>query len=153
MGAARCQPPIRADSGDEDLQEKDCPQSNEDDNVILEDIIHRLSDSSGSLQIGSDGKVRYYGPTSHFNLLRMPTPDNLTIHRDVWKDGQDYLHRFGLDKVVPRDLEDHLLNLYFSWNSPPVDMVDRDMFETAKERWQYSMEETPYYSEALKNAM
>lgn len=119
----------------------------------LEDIVHRLSDRMGSLQIGSDRQVRYYGPTSHFNLLRMPTPDKLTIHRNVRKDGQDYLYRMGIGKSVPADLEDHLINLFFTWHNPSFDVVDRKMYEAAKQRWQVDMEDTPYYSEALNNAM
>ncbi|OOQ91005.1 Zn(II)2Cys6 transcription factor [Penicillium brasilianum] len=119
----------------------------------LEDIVHRLSDRMGSLQIGSDRQVRYYGPTSHFNLLRMPTPDNLTIHRNVRKDGQDYLYRMGIGKSVPADLEAHLINLFFTWHNPSFDVVDRKMYEAAKQRWQVDMEDTPYYSEALNNAM
>lgn len=122
-------------------------------NEDMEEIVHRLSDRMGSLQIGSDGQVRYYGPTSHFNLLRMPTPDKLTIHRNVRKDGQDYLYRMGIGKSVPPDLEAHLLNLYFTWHNPSFDVVDRKMYEEAKQRWQDEMEETPYYSEALTNAM
>ncbi|KAJ5380245.1 fungal-specific transcription factor domain-containing protein [Penicillium cataractarum] len=119
----------------------------------MEDIVHRLSDRMGSLQIGSDGQVRYYGPTSHFNLLRMPTPDKLTIHRNVRKDGQDYLYRMGIGKSVPPDLEAHLINLFFTWHNPSFDVVDRKMYEAAKQRWQVDMEDTPYYSEALNNAM
>lgn len=122
-------------------------------NEDMEEIVHRLSDRMGSLQIGSDGQVRYYGPTSHFNLLRMPTPDKLTIHRNVRKDGQDYLYRMGIGKSVPPDLEAHLLNLYFTWHNPSFGVVDRKMYEEAKQRWQDEMEETPYYSEALTNAM
>jgi hypothetical protein len=119
----------------------------------MEEIVHRLSDRMGSLQIGSDGQVRYYGPTSHFNLLRMPTPDKLTIHRNVRKDGQDYLYRMGIGKSVPPDLEAHLINLYFTWHNPSFDVVDRKMYEEAKQRWQDEVAETPYYSEALTNAM
>ncbi|GLI75286.1 hypothetical protein PoHVEF18_003539 [Penicillium ochrochloron] len=131
----------------------DKPKQHSNGNEDMEEIVHRLSDRMGSLQIGSDGQVRYYGPTSHFNLLRMPTPDKLTIHRNVRKDGQDYLYRMGIGKSVPPDLEAHLINLYFTWHNPSFDVVDRKMYEEAKQRWQDEMEETPYYSEALTNAM
>jgi hypothetical protein len=119
----------------------------------MEDIVHWLSNRLGSLHIGSDGNVRYYGPTSHFNLLRMPTPDNLTVHRTVRKDGQDILNRLSLGKEVPIELEEHLINLYFTWQNPSFDVVDRGMYQMAKQQWQDHMEETPYYSEALTNAM
>ncbi|KAJ5636681.1 uncharacterized protein N7484_009994 [Penicillium longicatenatum] len=137
-----------------DLREpENVPNSEISGNDGTEDIVDRLSDRMGSLQIGSDGQVRYYGPTSHFNLLRMPTPDNLTIHRTIRKDGQDHLNRMGLDKEVPRSMEEHLINLYFTWHSPSVDVVNRDMYEMAKRQWQEQKEETSSYSEALTNAM
>lgn len=119
----------------------------------MEEIVNQLSDRMGNLQVGSDGQVRYYGPTSHFNLLRMPTPDGLTVHRTIRKDGRDYLHRMGIDKEVPKGLEDHLINLFFTWHNPTVDVVHRGMYESAKQQWTENMEETPYYSEALANAM
>jgi hypothetical protein len=133
-------------------QNDGAPNAN-DGSDEMEDIVHRLSNRLGSLQIGSDGNVRYYGPTSHFNLLRMPTPDNLTVHRTIRKDGQDILDRMSLGKDVPRELEEHLINLYFTWQNPSFDVVDRGMYQMAKQQWQDHMEETAYYSEALTNAM
>ncbi|KAJ6036412.1 fungal-specific transcription factor domain-containing protein [Penicillium herquei] len=131
----------------------DISKSEPQHNDSLEDIVHKLSDRMGSLQIGSDGQFRYYGPTSHFNLLRMPTPDNMTIHRTVRKDGKDYLIRMGIDQEVPRDMEEHLTNLFFTWHGPSVDVVDRNIYEVAKQQWQEHIEDTPYYSEALTSAM
>ncbi|KAJ5934276.1 fungal-specific transcription factor domain-containing protein [Penicillium verhagenii] len=135
------------------FNKKESPATDIYDNDGTEDIVDRLSDRMGSLQIGTDGQIRYYGPTSHFNLLRMPTPDNLTIHRTIRKDGQDHLRRMGLDKEVPQSMEEHLINQYFTWHSPSVDVVNREMYETAKQQWQDHMEETTYYSEALTNAI
>ena len=128
-----------------------------DDNLSdsegVEELVTQLSDRMGSLQIGSDGNVRYYGPTSHFNLLRMPTPDNLTIHRTVRQDGPDVLDRLGVNKEIPAGFEEHLINLYFTWHNPLFQVVDREMYEPARQQWRTKMEETPYYSEALTNAM
>lgn len=147
------QPPINGVQKSPDTGVDSPPQADSQENDGLEDIVHRLSDRMGSLQIGSDGQVRYYGPTSGFNLLRMPTPDKLTIHRTVRKDGRDYLNRMGLDQEVPPGLEEHLTNLFFTWHSPSVDVVDRGMYEKAKQQWQQHMEDTPYHSEALTSAM
>ncbi|GAB1210471.1 hypothetical protein APSETT445_009264 [Aspergillus pseudonomiae] len=131
--------------------------STKDDNLSdsegVEELVNQLSDRMGSLQIGSDGHVRYYGPTSHFNLLRMPTPDNLTIHRTVRQDGPDVLDRLGVNKEIPAGFEEHLLNLYFTWHNPLFQVVDREMYESARQQWRTNIEETPYYSEALTNAM
>lgn len=122
-------------------------------NNNLEELVRQLSDRMGSLQAGSDGKLRYYGPTSNFNLLHMPTPDNLTVHRTIRRDGQNTLRLLGLDRIVPRSLEDHLTSLYFAWENPASYIVDRKMYETGRVKWRDHLEETPYYSEALTNAM
>ncbi|KAB8231579.1 transcription factor domain-containing protein [Aspergillus alliaceus] len=119
----------------------------------VEELVTQLSDRMGSLQIGSDGHVRYYGPTSHFNLLRMPTPDNLTIHRTIRQDGPDILDRLGVGKDIPTGFEEHLINLYFTWHNPLSQVVDREMYESARQKWHTKMEDTPYYSESLTNAM
>ncbi|KAB8212073.1 fungal-specific transcription factor domain-containing protein [Aspergillus parasiticus] len=136
---------------------QDCSDDTFDDNLSdsegVEELVTQLSDRMGSLQIGSDGHVRYYGPTSHFNLLRMPTPDNLTIHRTVRQDGPDVLDRLGVNKEIPAGFEEHLINLYFTWHNPLFQVVDREMYEPARQQWRTKMEETPYYSEALTNAM
>ncbi|KAJ5168261.1 uncharacterized protein N7482_003855 [Penicillium canariense] len=144
---------VRESETSDGVQSRDDLKEDSNGSEDMEDIVHRLSDRMGNLQIGSDGQVRYYGPTSHFNLLRMPTPDNLTIHRNVRKDGQDYLYRMGIGKSIPDDLEEHLVSLYFTWHNPSFDVVERTMYEMAKQQWQEHMEETPYYSEALTNAM
>ncbi|KAH8691360.1 fungal-specific transcription factor domain-containing protein [Talaromyces proteolyticus] len=119
----------------------------------IEELVNQLSERMGSLQVGSDGRVRFYGPTSHFNLLKMPAPDNLTVHRTVRKDGLNVLGRLGIDKEVPQELEDHLINLFFTWHNPSFYVVDRDMYIRARKKWRIDMEDSPYYSEALTNAM
>ena len=129
------------------------PDESPSDSEGMEKLVNQLSDRMGSLQIGSDGRVRYYGPTSHFNLLKMPAPDNLTIHRTVRKDGQDLLRRLGVGKEVPVEIEEHLINLYFTWHNPSFYVVDREMYDQAKQNWHTQMDDTPYYSEALTNAM
>ncbi|KAL0255058.1 hypothetical protein SLS55_009585 [Diplodia seriata] len=82
----------------------------------------------------------------------MPIPNTFTLHRTVRNDGQDYLNRLGLAKEVPQALEDHLVSLYFAWQDPALHVVTRDMFEAAKASWK-QLNDTPYYSEALQNAI
>ncbi|KAF6832956.1 fungal specific transcription factor [Colletotrichum musicola] len=118
-----------------------------------EELVDRLSDRVGSLQIGSDGHIRYYGPTSNFNLVQMPAPDNMTVHRTVRNDGQEYLNRLDIGKDVPQDIEEHLVNLYFTWQDPTSHVVQREMYENAKVQWRDGMLDTPYYSEALRNSI
>ncbi|CAM1510981.1 Fc.00g084940.m01.CDS01 [Cosmosporella sp. VM-42] len=131
------------------------PQSDEgqSDTENTEALVDQLSDRVGALQIGPGGQVRYYGPTSNFNLVEMPAPDNLTVHRTVRNDGQEYLDRLGIGKEVPPELEEHLANLYFAWQDPAFHVVNRGMFEAARVIWREKKEDTPYYSEALQNSI
>ncbi|KAL1603449.1 hypothetical protein SLS60_005036 [Paraconiothyrium brasiliense] len=118
-----------------------------------EALVDQLSDRIGSLQIEPGGHIRYYGPTSNFKLVQMPIPNNtFTLHRTVRNDGQDYLNRLDLGKEVPPALEDHLVSLYFAWQDPALHVVNRDMFEASRASWR-EMNDVPYYSEALQNAM
>ncbi|KAH6989305.1 fungal-specific transcription factor domain-containing protein [Ilyonectria sp. MPI-CAGE-AT-0026] len=129
------------------------PDEGASDTESTEALVDQLSERIGSLQIGPGGQVRYYGPTSNFNLVQMPAPDNLTIHRTIRNDGQEYLDCLGMGKPVPLELEKHLVNLYFTWQDPAFHVVNRAMFEAAKTTWTDSQEDTPYYSEALQNAI
>jgi hypothetical protein len=118
-----------------------------------ETLVKQLSDRIGSLRIGAGGQVRYYGPTSNFNLVDMGAPDNLTVHRSVRDHGPDYLKRLDMGKEVPPELEDHLIDLYFAWQDPAFHVVKRGMYQKAKVLWRDETEDTPYFSEALQNAM
>lgn len=129
------------------------PKEPKNDVESMEILLDKLSDRIGSLQIGPGGDVRYYGPTSNFNLVEMPAPDKLTVHRTVRNNGQEYLDRLGLSKRAPAELQEHLESLFFAWHDPVLHVVDRAMFEQARVAWRDRGEDTPYYSEALQNAV
>ncbi|EQB58296.1 hypothetical protein CGLO_01470 [Colletotrichum gloeosporioides Cg-14] len=119
-----------------------------------EDLVNQLSDRLGSLHIGPNGQISYYGPTSNFSLVEMPAgSDTLAVDRTVRNDGQEHLDMMGYGKTIPPDLEEHLINLYFAWQDPFSHIVDRSLYEDAKYKWLEREEDTPYYSEALRNAM
>ncbi|GAM83027.1 hypothetical protein ANO11243_010130 [Dothideomycetidae sp. 11243] len=138
-----------------------------------EAMLNQLSKRIGTLSI-AHGQIRYYGPTSlnaSFGFVDMPAPDNLTIHRTVREHGQEHLDRLQIGKLVPEELEEHLTNLYFAWQgkslacvSGPVSLltividstfhvVDKVMYNSARDRYREQDEDTPYYSEALQHAM
>ncbi|CAI7621755.1 unnamed protein product [Penicillium glandicola] len=114
----------------------------------IEDLIDELSDRMGTLRFGPGGRARFYGPTSTFNLADSPVSINSQIHRTVGYhlDGTD------CDIQVPLSLEEHLLNLYFTWQDPSFHVVDREMFDKGRMAWD-AQAETPFYSEALCYAM
>lgn len=134
-----------------------CP-SLEDDGIGsspgVDELVDQLSDRVGTLHIRPGGHIRFYGSTSNFNLLESPASDvSMNVHRTIRNDGAEHLHRLGVDKAVPTEIEDHLMNLYFTWQDPSFHAVDRQIFQDAKVLWCDKREETSYYSEALKNAM
>lgn len=117
-----------------------------------ETLIDQLSDRIGTLQVGAGGHIRYYGPTSNFNLAQLPFPDVFTVRRTIRNDGKELLERLGLNKPISSALEDHLTKLYFIWQDPAQHVVNQHMFYLAKSRWEAG-DESPYYSESLQNAL
>ncbi|KAL3417055.1 hypothetical protein PVAG01_11478 [Phlyctema vagabunda] len=135
-----------------------CRPSLDDDGVSttqsVDDLGDKLSDRVGTLHIRPGGHIRFYGSTSNFNLLDTPAASvTMNVHRTIRSDGVEHLERLGLNKDVPTKIEQHLMNLYFTWQDPSFHTVDRTMFEEAGVVWLDKGEDTSYYSEALKNAM
>ncbi|KAH8671646.1 fungal-specific transcription factor domain-containing protein [Xylariales sp. PMI_506] len=119
-----------------------------------DELVDQISDRVGTLHIRPGGYIRFYGSTSNFNLLEGPATDvSMNVYRTIRNDGSEYLERLGLSKDVPPEIEDHLMNLYFTWQDPSFHAVDRVMFEEAKAIWYDKGEDTSYYSEALRNAI
>lgn len=124
----------------------------------IESLIDEVSDRVGALRIGPGGKTHFCGPTSTFNLTATLDSEDSDVRSAVEMRStietlslRDPDH-FGADAEIPPALEEHLINLYFSWQDPSFHIVDRKMYEVAKAKWQ-NMEETPFYSEALRFAM
>jgi hypothetical protein len=114
----------------------------------IEDLIDELSDRVGTLRFGPEGQPHFYGPTSTFNLPDAPVTTKPQTHRTLDCRDSD----LNPDEEAPLALEEHLLNLYFTWHDPSFHVVDRDIFEEARRAWQ-GKEKTPFYSEALCYAM
>ncbi|KAJ5605747.1 hypothetical protein N7510_008528 [Penicillium lagena] len=118
----------------------------------IEGLIDELSDRVGTLRIGPGGQTQFCGPTSNFNLADMPVSETLEAHRKVQNDVLRCLDCLGTSAETFASLEDHLINLYFSWQDPFFHVVDRKIYEEAKTKW-LDKGGTPFYSEALRNAM
>jgi hypothetical protein len=144
----------------EEMPEQFAPIIADDDQTLVEEssnradiesLIDELSDRVGTLQVGPGGQTQFYGPTSTFNLADMLATANSGVNI-----AQNYvldcLSQLGSHKAVPAALEEHLTNLYFCWQDPSFHVVDRKMYNAAKEKW-YADGDTPYYSESLRNAM
>ncbi|KAJ6127146.1 hypothetical protein N7523_002758 [Penicillium sp. IBT 18751x] len=127
----------------------------EDENEAENDVIEQLSNRIGTLKIAGDGHLRFYGATSNLNLVDVSAtqqrqrPDARTVRHD----GQDILNHLRVGQPVDKELEDHLVELYFTWQNPSVYVVDKEMYMTARSKWRNEYDDTPFYSEVLTNAM
>lgn len=135
----------------EQHQDSDSDEENEAEN----DVIEQLSNRIGTLKIAGDGHLRFYGATSNLNLVDVSAtqqrqrPDARTVRHD----GQDILNHLRVGQPVDQALEDHLVELYFTWQNPSIYVVDKEMYMTARSKWRNEFDDTPFYSEVLTNAM
>ncbi|KAL4754331.1 hypothetical protein BDW72DRAFT_190193 [Aspergillus terricola var. indicus] len=144
----------------EEMPEQFVPIISDDDQTLVEEssnradiegLINELSDRVGMLQVGPGGQTQFYGPTSTFNLVDMLATANSGVNI-AQNYALDCLSQLGSHKAAPAALEEHLTNLYFCWQDPSLHVVDRKIYNAAKEKW-YADGNTPYYSESLRNAM
>ncbi|KAJ5759283.1 hypothetical protein N7520_006439 [Penicillium odoratum] len=135
----------------EQHQDSESDEENEAEN----DVIEQLSNRIGTLKIAGDGHLRFYGATSNLNLVDVSAtqqrqrPDARTVRHD----GQDILNHLRVGQPVDQALEDHLVELYFTWQNPSIYVVDKEMYMTARSKWRNEFDDTPFYSEVLTNAM
>ncbi|KAJ5902774.1 hypothetical protein N7495_003302 [Penicillium taxi] len=134
---------------------RDYDSESEEENEAESDVIEQLSNRIGSLKIAGDGHLRFYGATSNLNLVDVSAiqqrqrPDARTVRHD----GQDILNHLRVGQTVDQPLEDHLVELYFTWQNPSMYVVDKEMFISARSKWRNEYDDTPFYSEVLTNAM
>ncbi|KAJ6123124.1 hypothetical protein N7512_005589 [Penicillium capsulatum] len=132
-------------------QESESDEENEAESDVIEQLSHRI----GTLKIAGDGHLRFYGATSNLNLVDVSAtqqrqrPDARTVRYD----GQDILNHLRVGQPVDQALEDHLVELYFTWQNPSIYVVDKEMYMTARSKWRTEFDDTPFYSEVLTNAM
>ncbi|OJJ45437.1 hypothetical protein ASPZODRAFT_153088 [Penicilliopsis zonata CBS 506.65] len=129
--------------------------SGEEEDEAQNEVIEQLSHRIGTLKIAGDGHLRFYGATSNLNLVDVSAtqqrqrPDARTVRQD----GQDILNHLRVGQPVDQAMEDHLVELYFTWQNPSAYVVNKEMYMIARSKWRTEMDETPFYSEVLTNAM
>lgn len=122
----------------------------------LDPDVELLVKRTGSLQFTEQGQLKYFGTTSNVHFLRTAIPfhPHLT-HGDT---PESWLDRAGVGHTVPREVEDHLIRLYFAWENPYFNVVEQDVFMDAR-RQALSGERAEgtssasWYSDLLVNAM
>lgn len=113
-----------------------------------ETLVDELSRNVGTLTIGPSGHTRLCGPSSIFDIDTQPH----NVYQSRSKRSLVLFDGYRDNARVPEDLEGHLVDLYFRWENPTADLVDKDLYESAKTNLRNGAD-TAYYSEALCNAM
>lgn len=125
----------------------------------LDPDIELLVKRTGSLQFTEHGQLKFFGTTSNVHFLRtaIPFQPHSRISADV-NSPEAWLECSGVGHPVPRELEDHLIKLYFNWENPYFRVVDEDAFMDARRQALSSSSaedgsSLSCYSEFLVNAM
>jgi hypothetical protein len=114
----------------------------------------QLCERMGSLQMAEDGQLRFYGATSNLNILHNgPLSTRHSRSRRANGTWQDILNAAGVGQFVNRELEDHLLKLYFCWEDPSIHIVDEELYYRERVKWKHEDCSSAAYSEVLTNAM
>lgn len=125
----------------------------------LDPEMELLVKRTGSLQFTEHGQLKYFGTTSNVHFLRTAIPFQPRLQDVAFGDSHEtWLERAGVGYSFPREVEDHLIKLYFTWENPYFNVVDRDTFMDARARAfsGHAVHKGPIsscYSELLVNAM
>ncbi|OJJ42372.1 hypothetical protein ASPZODRAFT_105265 [Penicilliopsis zonata CBS 506.65] len=111
------------------------------------DPVDDLTDIYGRLDVAEDGHLRYFGASSYFNMLRRPPYDGDTTARGhlPMLSPSPALSSFPAPTQVdiPREVQDHLLDLYWTWQNPWQYLVHKDAFCRALEQGRHDEYCTP----------
>lgn len=114
---------------------------------------------TGSLQFTEQGQLKYFGTTSNVHFLKIAIPFQPCLQGGRYDETPEmWLERAGLGQIVPCEMEDHLIKLYFTWENPYFHVVDQKAFMDARKRAIADREagkvsKSSCYSELLVNAM
>ena len=118
-----------------------------------DEIIQKLSNQLGGLQISEDLQLRCFGATSNLHILYYG-PDTLSQpkFRKIRECGNAAITNAGLDWAGNQEYEELLTKLFFAWHNPLTNVVDVEGFLHAK-RLYAAGKDTPLYSPCVENAM
>lgn len=117
------------------------------------DLVQQVSARFGALRIAADGQLRYYGAATNYHLLEGSRHDEEVDIFTTRQEMLDRLEQAGLAQEVPREIEEHLIELYFSWHNPVHVNIDQDTFFTARNHPERRAMHVGYYNDVLINAV
>ncbi|KAI7204256.1 hypothetical protein KC316_g783 [Hortaea werneckii] len=129
----------------ENEHQRECASDEDSGN---ESLIDELSCRVSTLVIGHDGQTKLRGASSIPQLDQTESGNNPPQLKSAVLSPS---HIEDLSQV-PVWLQEHLTNLYFTWENSFSDFVDRDVFNVAKGQFEKGGS-TSYFSHALHNAI
>lgn len=129
------------------------PNTDPSDTEIDDEMTNQLSCRLGKLQFTQDGQLRYFGSTSNLHLLDVLVSVTLPAPNIVEREAQEVLETARLNADIDESFEEHLIELYFTWQDPSLHLVDYDKFWKARAQHNYDGMVSPYYSRILVDAM
>lgn len=118
-----------------------------------DEVTNQFACRLGRVQLTHDSQLRYFGSTSHLNLLDVSIDVGHSTPPLIQKDAQEILENLDLNLEVEEGFEKHLLDLYFAWQDPCVHVIHSEAFWKAKFQNRYEGITSPYYSQALSDTM
>ncbi|GIC94512.1 MFS transporter/fungal specific transcription factor domain-containing protein [Aspergillus udagawae] len=118
-----------------------------------DEVTNQLSCRLGRLQVTHDGQLRYFGSTSNLTLLDVlvgVAPSGLT---STQRETQQIIENAELSLPVDEEFEQHLLQLYFTWQDPCLHVVSEEIFWRSRAQKKRGGLTAPCYSHALSDAM
>lgn len=130
------------------FDEEDATQSNGSNESLVDELSHRV----GTLTIGPAGRTKLHGASLMFDVEKAKNSTFASGNSELFASSQATSTHGGSGSDIPEELQEHLVNQYFDWENPFSDIVDREIYTIAKARCSNG-EATPYFSQALCNAM
>lgn len=119
------------------------------------EVTSQISERMGGLLASRDGRWRFYGATSNLHLARERQGSSCATQGSSHQPSQNAarLRLFCIDQPVEKSLEQHLIELYFTWHNPSLHIVDRNCFQRGRDQYMQDSKYSAFYSESLANAM
>lgn len=132
------------------MTEDDHQEDDDDRMAVTDQFAARL----GTLVISRNSQSRFYGSTSNFSLVHIEhLTSSVRSTCPTEQQVQERLNVAGFDQTIDRELVNHLLCLYFTWHDPCLHVVDQELFECARGKYEAGEADTPLFSPLLLNAM
>lgn len=113
-------------ASDESEHEENVSSAEQDE----KDPLAELTGLVGRLNMTDDGQVHYFGSQSSYNLVKRSLSDARPALQSLrmQKQGLDAAVRLNRLVTVSKELQEHLLELYWQWQNPWNYIVHKDSF-------------------------